>query len=156
MGASLSKQLLWLHMNRLHVSFTLKSWAEVLVFMRVVYARPLPEAISTPRVILYSLWTACHWCQAVRSCCDKQEVRCHTCFNFSRLCYGCRRCTLAVAQHCPSPTNLRLLTKCMRMFNFREILICAFKIYDRWPQANIDRGTHCLHMHVISPVSGDS
>ena len=124
MGASLSKQLLWLHMNRL--SFML---AELLAFMSAVYAWPLPEAISTPRVILYGLWAACHWCRAVRSCCDKQEVRCRTCFNLSRLRYGCRRCTLAVAQHCPSPTNLRLLTKCMRMFNFREILKCAFKIY---------------------------
>ena len=28
---------------------------------------------------------------------------------------------------------LRLLTKCMRMFNFCE---CAFKIYGIWPQAN--------------------
>ena len=40
---------------------------------------------------------------SVHSYCDKQEVRCRACFKLSRLRYGCRRCTLAVAQHCPSP-----------------------------------------------------
>ena len=39
------RQLLWLHMNRL--SFMLKSWAESLTFISAIYARPLPEAIST-------------------------------------------------------------------------------------------------------------
>ena len=88
-----------MHMNRL--SFTLKWWAESLVFKSVVYAQPLPEAISTQRVIiLYGLWAACRW-WSVRSCCDKQEVRCRVCLNLSRLRYGCQRCTLAVvAQHC--------------------------------------------------------
>ena len=41
---SLSKQLLWLHINRL--SFTLKSWAELPVFVSAVYARALPETVS--------------------------------------------------------------------------------------------------------------
>ena len=45
---------------------------------------------------LQATWLVC-------SCRDKQEVRCRTCFNWSRLCYGCRRCTLAVAQHFCSP-----------------------------------------------------
>ena len=85
----------------------------------------------------------------VRSCCDKQEVRCRACFNLSCLRYGCRRCTLAVAQHCPSPTKLRLLTKCTRTFNFQEIFKCVFKIYGIWPQASID--THTLPQ--CSPAS---
>ena len=36
----------YMHMNRL--SFMLKWWAESLAFMSVVYAQPLPEAISNP------------------------------------------------------------------------------------------------------------
>ena len=43
-GASLSKQLIWLHMNRL-VSFMLKSRAESLAFMSAIYARALPVCI---------------------------------------------------------------------------------------------------------------
>ena len=42
MGASLSKQIPWLQMNRL--SFTLKSYAELLAFMSAVHAQALPEA----------------------------------------------------------------------------------------------------------------
>ena len=40
----------YMHMNRL--SFTLKWWAESLAFMSVVYARPLPEAISNLACII--------------------------------------------------------------------------------------------------------
>ena len=76
---------------------------------------------------LYGQWTACRW-WSVCSCCDKQEVRCCGCLNLSRLCYGFQCCTLAVAQHCPSPT-----TKCTRTFNFCEH---AFKIYGIWLQAH--------------------
>ena len=57
MGVSLSKQLLWLHMNRL--SFMLKSQAESLAFMSAVYAQPLPEVIST--------WAACHFVRSASS-----------------------------------------------------------------------------------------
>ena len=39
-----------LHMNKL--SFTLKWWADSLAFMSAVYARPLPEAISTQWCII--------------------------------------------------------------------------------------------------------
>ena len=78
--------ILWLHMDRL--SYTLKSWAESLAFMSAVYARALPETVSNRQLAVDD-----------DSCRDKQEVRCRTCFNFSRLRYGCRRCTLAVAQH---------------------------------------------------------
>ena len=52
---------------------------------------------------LYSLRAACRW-WSVRSCCDKQELRYRACINLSRLRYGCQRWTLAVAQHCTSPT----------------------------------------------------
>ena len=112
-------------MNRL--SFTLK-WAKSLAFMSAVHARLLPEAISTRRcIILYGLWAACHW-WSVHSCCDKLEVWCRECLNLSRLRYGCQWCTLAVAQHCSSPTSAP--------FNFQEIFKCSFKIYGLWPQAN--------------------
>ena len=94
----------YMHMNRL--SFTLKWWAEL--FMSVVYARPLPEVISTWRVSLVLSASSLPLMvldnsKTANSCCDKQEVRCHVCLNLSRLCYGSQRCTLAVAQHCPSP-----------------------------------------------------
>ena len=71
---------------------------------------------------LYGLRAACRW-WLVRSCCDKQEVRCHTCLNLSRLHYSFQCCTLAVAQHCPSPT-----TKCTRTFNFVNVHL-KFTVY---------------------------
>ena len=49
-GVSLSKQFLWLQMNRL--SFMLKSWAESLLFMSAFHARALPEAISNRHCII--------------------------------------------------------------------------------------------------------
>ena len=100
--------------------------------MSAVHARALPEAgRSQPGVYnLYGLRAACRgW--SVRSCRDKQEVRCRTCLNMSRLRYGCQRCTLAVAQ--PA-------LPCTMTFNFREIFMPAFKIYGIWMQA--DRHTH--------------
>ena len=88
-----------MHMNRL--SFMLKWWAESVTFMSAVYARPLPEVIwvNPPCIILYGQRAACRW-WLVRSCCDKQEVRCYMFLNLSHLWYGCQRCTLAVPQHC--------------------------------------------------------
>ena len=56
---------------------------------------------------------------SVRSCCDKQEVRCHASLNLSHLRYGCQRCTLAV-------------TIAMTTFNFRKIFKRTFKIYGIW------------------------
>ena len=49
-------------------------------------------------IILYGWWAACQW-WSVRSCCDKQKVRCRASLNLSHLRYSCQRCTLAVAQH---------------------------------------------------------
>ena len=51
----------------------------------------------------------------------------------SRLRYGCQCRTLAVAQHCPSPTYI---LSAQGRSNFREIFKQAFKIYSIWPQAN--------------------
>ena len=59
-------------------------------------------------IILYSWRAACRW-WSVRSCCDKQEVRCHASLNLSRLRYDCQRCTLAVAQHCHASAQGRLV-----------------------------------------------
>ena len=123
-GANLSNQL---KCTWIDLSFTLKWWAESLAFMSVVYARPLPEVISTG---VHGLRVVCHW-WLVRSCCDQLEVRCCASLNLSRLRYGCQHCTLAVPQHCPS----LIVAKCTRMFNFQEIFKRAFKIYGIWPQA---------------------
>ena len=95
-GRAWASRLLWLHMNRL--SFTLKWWAESLAFMHDPYLKRSQLGVHN----LYGQRAACCW-WLVRSCCDKQEVRCRVCLKLSRLCYGCQRCTLAVAQHCPSP-----------------------------------------------------
>ena len=54
---------------------------------------------NPPCIILYGRRAACHW-WSIRSCCDKQEIRCSASLNLSLLCYGCQRCTLAVAPHC--------------------------------------------------------
>ena len=72
----------------------------------------------------------------VHSCCDKQEVRCRACFNLRRLCFGYRCCTLAVAQHCPSPieaqghstflnTHLVLMTSSKLYFNLVVVVSIA-------------------------------
>ena len=71
--------------------------------MIAVYARPLPEAISSPRVICTVCEQPAVDAVSVPSCCDKQEIRCRACLNLSHLRYCCRRHTLAVAQHCHSP-----------------------------------------------------
>ena len=80
------------------------------VYMSAVYARALPSSNGHK--------PACIIC-TVCSCHDKQEVRYRTCFNLRRLHHGCRSCTLAVAQHCPSPIE----ATCMRTFNFWEIFM---------------------------------
>ena len=100
-GASLSKQLPWLHMNRL--SFTLKSWAELLVFMSAAYAQALPEIVSNWHVkFVRSASSLAIDGQSVAAVTNRR-VRCCTSFNLRRLRYGYRRCTLALAQHCLSP-----------------------------------------------------
>ena len=85
-----------MHMNKL--SFTLKWWAELerlwVSFMHYPYLKRSQTAVY----ILYGRRAACRW-WSVRSCCDKQEVRCRASLYLSRLPrYGCQRCTLAVAQ----------------------------------------------------------
>ena len=88
-----------MHMNRR--SFTLKWRTESVAFMSVVYAQPFNtwSDLNLLCIILYGLQAACHW-WSVRSCCDKQEVRCHASLNLNCLRYSCQRCTPAVAQHC--------------------------------------------------------
>ena len=117
-----------MHMNRL--SFTLKWWAETVAFMSVIYAWPLPEAISTRRIILYGQWAACRWWSAC-SCCVSLNLR--------RLHYGCQCCTLAVAPQLPC--------KCTRTFNFLEYLNAhlEFMVYGRSTVGHI-------HTHLCNAV----
>ena len=66
--------------------------------MSVIYARPLPEAISNPSGSIGAVpWV----------------------LNLSRLRYGCQRCTLAVAQHCPSPIKNLNFEACVQIQNVR-------------------------------------
>ena len=91
--------------------------------MTVVYALPLPEAISTRHVYFCTV--------GKQPAIDGQSVaavttrRCHASLNLSFLCYDSQRCTLAVAQHF------------MRTFNFRETFKHVLKIYGIWPQARL-------------------
>ena len=66
--------------------------------------------------------------QSVHSCCDKQEVICRVCFNFSRIYSGSQCCTLVITQHCPSPIEATYYY-CTWTFIFWEIIKSAFKIY---------------------------
>ena len=136
---------IWPHMNRL--SFMLKSWAESLAFISAVYARPLTEAISTPRVILYSLWAACRWCRVG-----------------PLLLWQTRSKLPCVVQLEPSPLWLPTLhfgSNPVLPFTYWGYLLsawgcstfskCAFKIYDIWPQLSIHVDTHTLPQ--CSPAS---
>ena len=101
--------------------------------------------LNPPCLILYGRRAVCRW-WSVHTCCDKQEVfsvRCRASLNLSRLCYGCQRCTLSVAQQCHSAR------KYMRTFNFREIVKRPFKIYGIWPQA---QSVSCIHTHLCNAV----
>ena len=100
------------------LSSTLKWWAELLAFMSVVYARITQWSDFNPAG-MYGLWAVCLW-WLIRSCCNKQEVRCHTCLNLSCLHYGCQHCTLAVA-HLRSAQECSILGKIKHAF---------------WPQAS--------------------
>ena len=84
-----------MHMNRL--SFTLK-WISSVYECRLCTTLTWSD-LNLPYIILYGQRPACHW-WSVRSCCDKQEVRCRASLNLSCLHYGYQCCTLAVAQHC--------------------------------------------------------
>ena len=98
---------MWVHIQGL--SFTLKSWAEFLVFMSAVCAWPLPEATSTTV--------------------NKPEVSFHVFFNFSRLCSG------SPTLHYGSSSPLHGAFTC---FHLRKMLECAhlkFMVYCRG-QAN--------------------
>ena len=76
-------------------------------------------------------------------------MHCRVCLNLSCLHYGCQRCTLAVAQHCPSPIEANLATKYTRTFNFQEIFKRAFKIYGIWPRPH----TYVrIHTHLRNAV----
>ena len=90
--------------------------------------------LNPPCIILYGWQAACHW-WSVRICSDKQEVRYCASLNLSHLCYGCQRCTLAVAQHCPSPWISMPSPSAHGRSIFRKIFKHAFKIYGIWPQA---------------------
>ena len=93
---------------------------------------------------LYSLRAAWHW-WSVRSCCDKQETRCHACLNLSRLRYIYQHCTVAVAQHCPSPIEATYYTKCTWTFNFREYLNVDLKFMVNG----------CKHVHMYTHISAE-
>ena len=98
MGASLSNQLLWLHAHE-----QTKFHAEMTNLIASVYECRLCMTLTWSdlnRTVynLYGLRAACHW-WLVRS------------FNLSRLRYSCQCCTLAVAQHCPSPTYTHAFRK---------------------------------------------
>ena len=77
----------------------MKSWISSIYECRLCRTGLTWSDLNLPCIILYSLRAACCW-SSVRSCCDKQEVKCHASLNLSRLRYGCQCCTLAVDQHC--------------------------------------------------------
>ena len=82
----------------------MKLHAETKSWISTVYGCSLCRTLTwsdlnPPCIISYGLQAACRW-WSVRSCCNKQEVRCRASLNLSRLRNGCQCCTLAVAQHC--------------------------------------------------------
>ena len=110
-GVSLSKQLLWLYALHAPIMSWIASVYEWRLCMTFTWSDLNPVYIIWWFGSSLPLWL-------VRSCCDKQEVRCCACLNLSRLCYGCQCCILLVAQHCPSPMYWgHLLCKCIRTFS---------------------------------------
>ena len=99
-GTSLSKQVLWLHAHeqtKLHAEM---SWI---------------ASVYECRLCIILTWSNLNWQCIICTVCEQPAIdswsvaavtRCRRRLNLSRLCYSCQRCTLAVAQHCPSPSYL--------------------------------------------------
>ena len=104
--------------------------------------------LNPPCIILYSQWAACRW-WSVCSCCDKQEVRCRLSLNLSRLRYGCQRCTLAVAKHCPALAIIAMQVHEDIQFSGKYLNVhLKFTVYGRKQAWSVGR----IHTHLHNAV----
>ena len=155
-GANLSKQLLYGYtcpaLNRSSVlqCFECGNAKEIMSWITSVYEchlcmhRPYLKRSLTGMYNLYTLRAACHW-WSVCSSYDKQEARCRACFNLRCLRYVCQCCTLAVAQHCPSP--IKELYKVHKDVQIFGKCLCAFEIDGIRLQKNKNKQTN-IHMRL--------